>query len=88
MFQCELELAIDRDSSESDSVCFCAAHYTAHVQTRLAACSLSGEAKPDDVLRDGELMIRVWDLEQDTDIGEWRLCSEHAMALWNLKGEP
>ena len=87
-FQCELELAIDGDSSESDSVCLCGVHYAAHIQTRLAACSLSATAKPDDRFLEGELMIRVWDLATDTDVGEWKLCSEHAMPLWNLKGAP
>jgi len=87
-YQLELELAVDADSSESDSVFLCGAHYTSHVQTVLAVCKTAMASKPDDDFLDGELKLRVWDVASDDDVGEWKLCAEHAMALWNLKGEP
>lgn len=84
----DLELAIDWDMSEETQLDLCEMHYALHVQTRLAACSLAQSSKSDDDFLNGELKLSVFRYEPDEgvgdEVGEWKLCPEHAKELWNL----
>ncbi len=81
----QMELAIDDDSSEADTLELCGLHYDEHVVSRLAVCLTAATSKPDDKALNGELDVLVYLLATDDDIGRWRLCSEHGLPLWGLK---
>lgn len=80
----QLELAVSADRAESDTLSLCGEHYDQHIVSALANCRTAALWKAGEGSLNGELVILVYDLNSDDEIGTYKLCSEHGLPLWAL----